>query len=215
MALEKETITLATLLADLIGVFVGAWMGATEGARRGLDLVGFFTVGLVSGVGGGVLRDILLQQGPPLALVRPIYLAAALAGSIVAFVVAAEEGLRQHAIWALDALALGMFAVAGAHRTIEVGLGPGSALLIAVVTAVGGGVLRDLLLGRIPPKLLLPGPFNAVAAIGAGAVSLMGDHLEFRPGTSLLLGAAVGFAMQLISRWLGVRVPSSPRRHRL
>jgi uncharacterized membrane protein YeiH len=214
MAVEQQTITLATLLADLVGVFVGAWMGATDGARRGLDLVGFFTVGLVSGVGGGVLRDLLLQHGPPLALVRPIYLAAALGGSLIAFVVTAEEGLRQHAIWALDALALGMFAVAGAHRTIEVGLGPGSALLVAVVSAVGGGVMRDLLLGRIPPKLLLPGPFNAVAALGAAAVSLIGDYLGLRPGTSLLVGASVGFALQLISRWLGVWAPVSPRRHR-
>src|SRR5689334_16789941 len=101
---DAQVISLSTLVADLVGVFASSWLGASSAHRRGFDLVGFLVLGIVTGVGGGVIRDILLQAGPALALVRPSYLLVAVLGSLVAWFYVAESGPHARVLVGLDAL---------------------------------------------------------------------------------------------------------------
>ncbi|MFP2923989.1 trimeric intracellular cation channel family protein [Pyxidicoccus sp. 3LG] len=147
----EEVISLGTLIVDLVGVFAGSVLGALQAERRKMDLMGFLVLGLVSGVGGGIIRDTLLQAGPPLALVKPSYMAAALAGALAAFIFELQHGPGVRLLATLDALTLGAFAVAGTQRTLEVGLSPGTALVIGVITAAGGASSATCSCGRRPP----------------------------------------------------------------
>ena len=102
------------------------------------------------GLGGGIIRDTLLQHGPPLALLYPSYLLTAIGGALVAYFVNLKGWLWEHSYRLVDAVALGCWVAAGAERTLEVGLGWLPAVLLGTVTAVAGGVLRDLLLREVP-----------------------------------------------------------------
>ncbi len=203
---DAQVISLSTLVADLIGVFASAWLGASTGNRRGFDLVGFMVLGMVSGVGGGLVRDTLLQAGPPLALVQPLYLLVALLGSLVAWFYVAESGPHAPVLLGLDALTLGSFAVAGTQRTLDAGLTTVPALMLGVLSAVGGGLLRDLL-NRDVPRIFVPGPLYALAALGASAAALAMRPFASGP-ISLLVGAAVGFVLHVGSRRYKVHLPA-------
>jgi uncharacterized membrane protein YeiH len=107
-------------------------------------------VAIASGLAGGIIRDVLLQRGPPLALVHPVYLVTALGGSALAFLAGRHRHLWQHAYRYVDALALGCWAATGAEITLASGLGWLAAVLLGTVTAVAGGITRDVLLREVP-----------------------------------------------------------------
>lgn len=203
---QAQVISLGTLVADLVGVFAGAFLGALQAAKRKMDIVGFMALGLAAGVGGGILRDTLLQAGPPLALTKPLYLTTAAVGALGAFLFEAEGNARVHVLDMMDALTLGLFAVAGTLRTLEVGLPWGSALLLGVISAVGGGLIRDVLVQRTP-AIFIPGPFLAIAAFGASLTALLLVESHHRR-IALVAGAAMGTLLRILSVRLGWRLPS-------
>jgi uncharacterized membrane protein YeiH len=203
---QEQVISLGTLIVDLVGVFAGAVLGALEAERRKMDLMGFLVLGLVSGVGGGIIRDTLLQAGPPLALVRPAYLASALLGALVAFLVDFRNGPGVRVLATLDAVTLGSFAVAGTQRTLEVGLHPGTALLMGVITAAGGGVVRDVLSRQTPALMRAVPGYYATAALAASAVCLALSQAG-HPRLALGVGMLVATTLRLVSLRLGWRLP--------
>jgi uncharacterized membrane protein YeiH len=142
------------LVIDFLGVFVGALGGAltaVRDTRYKYDLVGVTGLAFASALGGGITRDLILQKGPPLAFVDVRYLMAALAGAAVGLAFAARVGRStERVIIFIDAVALGLFAVAGSTRALESGLRRLPAFLLGGVTAVGGGCIRDVLSGLTP-----------------------------------------------------------------
>lgn len=202
----EEVISLGTLIVDLVGVFAGAVLGALQAERRKMDLMGYLVLGLVSGVGGGIIRDTLLQAGPPLALVRPSYLSVALLGSLAAFLFELRHGPGVRLLATLDALTLGAFAVAGTQRTLEVGLHPGTALLMGVITAAGGGVVRDVLSRQTPTLMRAVPGYYATAALAASVVCLALSSAG-HPRLALLAGMLVGGTLRLVSLRFGWRLP--------
>lgn len=203
---QQRVLTVGTLVADLVGVFSGAVLGALQAGRRKMDLMGFIVLGLVSGVGGGIIRDTLLQAGPPLALVKPSYMLAALLGAFVAFLFDLERGAGVRVFSTLDALTLGAFAVAGTQRTLDVGLPAGSALLLGVITSVGGGIVRDVLTRQTPTLMKAVPGYYAIAALAASIVCLVFSRLG-HPRLGLLSGAIVGAVLRLVSLRFGWRLP--------
>jgi len=135
---------------DLAGVFANALLGGIVAREQRMDPVGFVALAILSGLGGGVIRDTLLQHGPPVALTDYLYVTTALAGAIVAFLTPIHDRVWGAAFPVVDALALGCWAAAGAQKTLDVGLGWLPAVLLGTITAVGGGALRDLTVRRIP-----------------------------------------------------------------
>jgi uncharacterized membrane protein YeiH len=159
---------------DLGATFLWASSGAVLAARRGYDLTGIFAIALVSACGGGLLRDALfLQAGPPMLVRTPIYVVLTLIASLLTWRVGeslhgrlpiAVERLTELA----DTLGLGAFAVVGMRLALAASISLPGAMLVGVVNAVGGGVLRSVILQRTP-RVFRPGELTALAAF-AGTV---------------------------------------------
>lgn len=189
-------------LIDFLGVGVGALGGALAAmrdTRYRYDLVGVAGLALASALGGGITRDLILQQGPPLAFMDVRYLLTALAGALIGLTFGSRIGAgTEKAIVLVDAAALGLFAVAGSTRALNAHLGLLSAFLLGGVTAVGGGSIRDVLSGRTP-KIFERGEFYAIAAAFGSATFLACDALGLNRSTSTLAGTFCGFALRMLS----------------
>lgn len=186
---------------DLTGVVANAVLGGVVARGLGMDPVGFVALALASGLGGGVLRDTLLQHGPPVALTDSSYIAAALAGAAVAFVAPVRHRVWRLSYPVVDALALGTWAATGAQKTLDVGMGWLPAILLGTVSAVGGGALRDVCVNRIPQVF----GGNTLYATCAAAASTLVVLLANRGLTSAgsIVGAIIGSGLCLLARWRG------------
>jgi uncharacterized membrane protein YeiH len=205
------------LVLDLLGTFAFALNGALTAVRAAhLDIVGVLTLGLITAVGGGILRDILLGALPPATFSDWRYLVVAAGGGLVAFWFGPSLSRFASAIDVLDAAGLSLFAVTGAAKAVELGVGPLQAVILGVVTGVGGGTVRDMLIQRIPSVLssglyaipALAGAALVVAAEGGGVDRLLGVP-------AALGGAAVCFVIRLLGLHFGLDAPKPPRSRRL
>lgn len=169
-----------------------------------LDLTGVLTSAVL---GGGLIRDTLLQHGPPIALTDYRYLVTALVGALIAYVVRIE-GHWWNRLWpVVDALALGAWSAAGAQRTLSFGLGWLSAILLGTITAVGGAMVRDVVLRRIP-GILGGNTLYATSAVVASAVLVVAD-LNGHPTAGLVLATVVGAGLVLAARRRGWMLPEA------
>jgi uncharacterized membrane protein YeiH len=150
---------------DLCATFIFGITGALVALRRGYDIVGLFALAFVTGVGGGLLRDgFFIQQGPPAVTADGRYIAVVLLAGLVGLFFHGWVKRLTRWIALLDALGLGAYAVVGVEKSLAAGLSTPAAVLVGVINAVGGGLLRDLLV-RDEPLLLKPGQFYALAAL--------------------------------------------------
>jgi uncharacterized membrane protein YeiH len=192
---------------DLIGVFANALLGGAVARRNAFDPVGFAALAIVSALGGGLIRDTLLQQGTPVALTNYAYLTTALVGAAVAFAVRFEGRLWDRLFPFVDALALGCWAAAGAQKTLSVGLGWLPAVLLGTVTAVGGGAVRDIAVGRIP-TIFGGNTLYATCAIIASGTLVLIQSAGF-PQAGLVVATVVGAVLCLLARWRGWILPEN------
>lgn len=155
------------LALDLSGTFVFAVNGALTGlAAARLDIVGMLSLGMMTALGGGIVRDVLISALPPAAFRYWPYLAVAAGGALIAFFF--SRALRRFTLLIdfLDALGLSLFCVTGATKSLQYGLGAVPAVILGAVTGVGGGTIRDVLVRRIPP-VLASGLYAIPALVGA------------------------------------------------
>ena len=193
---------------EIAAISLGALGGALALRRERkspYDVIGLLGLGLISGVGGGVVRDVLLGDGPPLALQHPSYLAYALCGAAVAILFGHSVGPRMLATMnVVDALALGLFTVAGSTRAMNYGLGFLPCLVLGVTTAVGGGALRDLFSGRAPATFK-EGELYALVSTTAAAIFLSVQQLGVPVSRAAVIGTVVGFGLRLLAIRYGWR----------
>lgn len=140
-------------LVDVLGVVGNGLLGGVIARQKEFDLVGFVFLAIFSGLGGGMIRDVLLNSGWPVALTDPAYLTGALAAALVAYAVNLESTVPRRALVVIDMLALGSWSATGTLKALGMGLTPIPAILLGVITAVGGGMIRDVLAGRVPAVL--------------------------------------------------------------
>jgi uncharacterized membrane protein YeiH len=188
-------------VVDLTGVFGNAVLGGIVAREQRMDPVGFIALAIMSGLGGGLIRDTLLQQGPPVALTDYLYLITAVAGAVVAFLAPVHDRIWRMTFPVVDALALGCWAAAGAEKTLTVGLGWLPAVLMGTITAVGGGALRDLTVRRIP-QIFGGNTLYATCAVAASLVAVLFNSLGHAP-TGTLAATGVGAGLCLLARWRG------------
>jgi uncharacterized membrane protein YeiH len=205
-----ESVTTALRLLDLVGIVAFALSGGLAAVAARMDAFGILVLAIITAVGGGITRDVMIDV-PPTALRDPWYLVLPLMASAVCFAFHPEVARLGTTIVVLDALGLGMFAVNGSAKALVMGLGPMPAVLLGVVTAVGGGVMRDVLLGEVP-AVLRRDLYAVPALIGAG-VPVAAHLAGLRPEAPavLLLGVAVTTVLRLFAVALGLDVPRSPR----
>src|SRR5487761_1343433 len=141
------------LVLDLVGTFVFALSGATAGAKRRLDLFGVLVLSFAAGNAGGIARDLLIGAVPPAALVDGRYLAISVLAGVLTFYWYSLIDRLHSPVLMFDGAGLALFAVAGTQKALAFGLGPVTAALLGVLTGIGGGIVRDVLLAEIPAVL--------------------------------------------------------------
>ena len=191
---------------DLLGVFV---MGVAAGAlasRLNFDAVGFAIIGIAAGLGGGIVRDLILGIGVPAAFADPWYLTCALSGAGFSFLISAEGAWWRHLVTVLDIAAMGLWAATGTAKSLGAGLDVLPAILLGVTSAVGGGVIRDVLVGRIP-AVFGGGPLYATGALLTAMMTWLVVAIRL-PSTLVLVAVAVGSLLAGIAAWRRWTLPA-------
>lgn len=197
------------LALDLLGTFAFALNGAMTALRVvRLDLVGVVTLGMVTALGGGIIRDVLIDSLPPATFRDWHYLAVAAMGGLLAFALSQRLDRLAGPITVLDAVGLSLFAVTGASKALEFGLGGGQAVILGAVTAVGGGTLRDVLVAQVP-TVLRTGLY-AVPALIAAAITVATVQAGVYGVPAAVGAAAACFVIRMVGVRYGLNVPAPP-----
>lgn len=196
-----------THFLDLAGTFVFALSGAIAAVDRRLDIFGVLGLSFVAGNCGGITRDVLIGAVPPAVLVDERYLLASVLAGLIVFLWSARVDKLRTPMLVFDAAGLSLFAVTGAQRAIDHDLSPVMASLLGMVTGIGGGMARDILLAEIPQVLRFD--LYAVAALIGASVVVLGHNLHISDGASALTGAALCFAVRFMAITRGWRLPTA------
>ena len=197
------------LALDLTGTFAFALNGALTAVRVArLDIVGVVTLGMFTALGGGIIRDILLGALPPATFSDWRYLTVAALGALVAFLFGRGLDRLATPILVLDAAGLSLFAVSGALKGLDLGVGAAQAVILGAITGVGGGTLRDVLIREVP-AVLTSGLYAIPALVGAFLV-VGGDRIGAPALPAAVLAAAVCFAIRMVGVRYGIDAPGPP-----
>lgn len=208
MAPETTTLLLAL---DLTGTFAFALNGALTAMKvTDIDIIGVLTLGMFTALGGGIVRDIIIDGLPPATFSDWRYLAVAAGGSLIAFFLGRRLDKLMGAITLLDAAGLSLFAVTGASKALSFGLGPTQAVILGAITAVGGGTLRDVLTQRVP--IVLRSELYAIPALIAATIVVVTSRLDVYGLAVALIAAGVCFAIRMVGVRYDLNAPKPPRR---
>jgi uncharacterized membrane protein YeiH len=193
------------IVLDLTGTFVFALSGALAGVRRQLDLFGVLVLSFAAANSGGIIRDLMIGAVPPAAIADWHYLGVSLFAGLITFRFSSLVVRMSHPVLVFDAAGLALFAVAGASKALAHGLDPVMAIVLGMVTGIGGGMVRDVLLAEIP--LVLRAELYAVAALVAATIVVAGHLLQWpvAPVTAVALIAC--FSLRVMAINYGWRLP--------
>jgi uncharacterized membrane protein YeiH len=193
---------------DLAGTFVFALSGALAGVARRLDLFGVLVLSFAAGTFGGIGRDVLIGAVPPASISDWQYLAASLVAGVVSFYWHPVVRRWRSSVLVFDGAGLAFFAVSGTQKAIAFGLGPAMAALLGMLTGIGGGMTRDVLLGEIPT--VLRADLYAVAALAGAAMVVIGNFLRIPSVVAMVAGFVLCFGLRLMAIRRGWRLPKAP-----
>jgi uncharacterized membrane protein YeiH len=192
------------LVLNLIGTFVFGLSGGMAGVRARLDLFGAIVLGMVVATAGGTIRDSLIGI-PPTAFRDWRYLAVAAGGGLIAAVAKELFNRLEHPIDVLDASGLALFCVTGAATALAHRLGVPEAIILGAITGIGGGMLRDVLIGEIPT--VLRGGLYAIPALVGAAIVVVAYRAGDQAITFPIVGAAACFVLRMVSLRYGLGLP--------
>lgn len=193
------------VVLDLVGIFVFAITGALVGVRKELDVFAVLVLAATTGLGGGFLRDVLIGAVPPAALADWRYLLVPAAAGLVTFFFHPSLGRKERVINLLDAAGLALFCVTGALKALAFGLGPVPAALMGMLTGIGGGMVRDVLTGRVP--LVFRGELYATPALVGAAVAVVGHEAGLRTVVVAGPAALLCFGWRVLAMRRGWNAP--------
>jgi uncharacterized membrane protein YeiH len=207
-----KSVTPAHLLraVDLAATFVFAFEGATVGTDSDLHVLGVLVVGFASALVGGIVRDVLLGVTPPAAFQSIEYPIIAFLASGLAFTV--DQYVKNIPTWlitGMDAAGLGLFCVVGTVKALDHGMAPLIAVMLGTISAVGGGITRDVLLSRVP--VVLHGQLYATAAVFGGAVAVLAVKAALSRPWAMTLGFVACFGLRVLSAWQNWMLPIAHR----
>jgi uncharacterized membrane protein YeiH len=193
---------------DILGVAVFAVSGALEAGRRRMDVFGAVVVALVTALGGGTLRDVILRHGPVFWVADPVYVVAGTLAALATFFTAGQLARWPRLLLVADAAGLAVFSVMGVQKALDAGVSPAVALVMGVITGVAGGIGRDILCNEIP--LVLRREIYATAALAGGALFLGLRPFHVPEDLSILLSSSLVFGVRLIAVRLDLALPRYP-----
>lgn len=190
------------LVLDLAGTFVFALSGAMAGVKHRLDVFGVLVLAYAAANSGGIIRDVLIGAVPPPGIADWRYIAVPILAGLAAFRWASIIDRMHSSIQIFDAGGLSLFAVSGALKALNFGLAPLTAVMLGMLTGIGGGMVRDVLSARVPA--VLRGDVYAVAALVGAAVVVLGRMMQFPSAVVAVVGGVLCFGLRFIAirrRW--------------
>ena len=192
---------------DLAAIVIGALTGGLLAAREGFAVSGVLLLAVTGGLGGGLIRDVLLGDLPPVALTNRAYLPTVAIAALVTFYFSGWLSRLTGLLVGLDAVTLGFFTVIGAQKAQLADLSNASVMFIGTITAVGGAVIRDMLLAQ-RADIVQPGPYNAVAALlGAALLTVLAGPADLGPLAVAAIVIVVVAGLRILSVWRGWEAP--------
>jgi len=196
---------------DLAGTLAFALSGATAARQRGLDLFGICAIAFTVACGGGIIRDLCIGAIPPAGLTNWYYLVAAIVASALTVGLFPLVQRLNHPVIFFDAVGLSLFAVTGAQKALSYGFNAEVAILLGITTAVGGGVLRDVLLNRVP--VILRKEIYASAAMIGSVLVVLGNHLNLSSDWVAVFSIITCFTLRILALRYQWNLPSTFNRN--
>jgi len=195
------------LVLDLVGTFVFAVSGAAKGVASRLDLFGVLVLSFAAASAGSIARDVVIGAIPPAAIGDWRYLAVSVLAGLMTFAWSPAIHRLRSAVLIFDAAGLAVFAVSGAEKALAFGLTPAMAALLGMLTGIGGGMVRDMLVAEIPTVLRTD--LYAVAALLGAVVVVVGHVLQLPPTGVTITGAVLCFGLRIVAIWHGWHLPTA------
>lgn len=194
---------------NFAGVAVFAASGALIGVRKRLDIFGVWTVAALTGLGGGVVRDVLLGESPPTAFESWESLTVVAVAALAVFIFHPQFAAFRRAVLVLDAFGVALFSASGALMAVHVGTSAVAATLIGITTALGGGVLRDILVNEVP-LLIQGGNLQAIPALSGAGVTVLLSESSVGEDWALVAGTVLAFGFRVVAVWRNWNAPYAP-----
>jgi uncharacterized membrane protein YeiH len=198
---------MVVLTLDAIGTFVFALSGAAAGIRARMDVFGVLVLSFAAASSGGMMRDLLIGSVPPAAVKEWWYVGVSIAAGLAMFYWHPKFHRLRNTILIFDAAGLAVFAVAGTLKALAFEISPLQAPLLGMLTGIGGGIVRDLLVNEIPTVLL--SDLYAVAALAGATIVALGHVFQFYPAAATVAGAMLCFTVRMIAIRRGTRLPTA------
>jgi uncharacterized membrane protein YeiH len=202
-------IDLLILYFDIVGTIVFAITGAVSAVKLRLDMLGVVVFGCTVGVGGGILRDVIIGATPAAALQNEIYLISCIITGVLIFFISPFLSRHREIIMICDAFGLGIFTAIGAAKGAQYDLGPVGIMLCSTLSAVGGSILRDVMSRRIPAVLV--SDFYATAAIIGGGAYILLARTGFPVSGRFFAVAILVTVIRLLAMHFRIQLPRSKR----
>lgn len=188
------------LTVDIIALVTNGIMGGVIARRMNFDPVGFVVMAIVTALGGGIVRDLMIDQGPPVATTNPWYLPAAILGAFIAFLMPLNGKWTTRVLTVLDGLALGAWSATGTLKALAAGLDWLPSLLLGVMTAVGGGMIRDFMVGQVP-TVFRRSPLYATASLFGSVQMLVFFYVKLPDWGMIVVMFSVGILVILAQKY--------------
>ncbi|MCB0965467.1 MAG: trimeric intracellular cation channel family protein [Ilumatobacter sp.] len=196
---------------DLLGIFVFAVSGCVVAVRRGFDIVGLVALGTVTGLAGGITRDLLIGEIPPVALREWEWLIVPVVAAVVVALMPRLVERLHHPVLVFDAAGLGLFAAVGASRAVDAPVSVPAAVLVGAISAIGGGLLRDVLAGEVPQIFSADSRLYAIPATIGASIVVLGDEAGLAVTPVEVVAVIVTFVLRMGALRFGWHAPI-PRR---
>lgn len=192
---------------DVGGTFVFALSGATAGVKHRLDLFGVLVLSFAAGNSGGIARDVMIGAIPPAAISNWRYIAVSMLAGLITFYWYRLVNRLSSPVLVFDAAGLALFAVSGAGKALAFHAGPLAATLLGMLTGIGGGMVRDVLVSEIPTVLRTE--LYAVAALIGSGVVVLGRTLHLPSSVAAVAGAVLCFGLRFVALKRGWQLPTA------
>jgi len=202
---HARMIRILLTVLDLGGTFVFAISGAVAAVRHRLDIFGVMVLAFAAGNAGGITRDVLIGAAPPAAIADLSYVSISILAGFIVFFWNSLITRLDHPVQWFDAIGLAFFAVAGAEKALVHGLNPAMAALLGMLTGIGGGMLRDVLVNEIP--VVLRADLYALAALAGASAVVVGHVLHVSPIVNAVVGGVLCFALRYMAIRHGWHLP--------